>query len=62
MQNTGKINFHITGTGEESTVVDWKFDAPSKFPMLLFSPIFKRMLGKDLEKGLINLKRILEKK
>jgi hypothetical protein len=62
MQNTAKINFHITGNGEESTVVVWKFDAPSKFPMSLVSPIFKIMLGKDLEKGLKNLKRILEKK
>jgi hypothetical protein len=28
--------------------------------MSLFSPIFKKMLGKDLEKGLLNLKSILE--
>lgn len=29
--------------------------------MSLFTPIFKRMLGKDIEKGLANLKAILEK-
>jgi hypothetical protein len=61
MQNTGKTKFLITGTGDESTSVAWIFDSPSKFPMSLFSPIFKIMLGKDLAKGLINLKRILEK-
>jgi uncharacterized protein YndB with AHSA1/START domain len=61
MQNTGKTKFQITSLGDESTSVVWIFDSPSKFPMSLFSPIFKKMLGKDLEKGLINLKSILEK-
>jgi hypothetical protein len=61
MQNTGKIKFQITSLGDKNTSVTWIFDSPSKFPMSLLSPIFKRMLGKDLEKGLINLKGILEK-
>jgi hypothetical protein len=61
MQNTGKIKFEIISLGAESTSVVWVFDTPSKFPMSLFSPIFKKMLGKDLEKGLVNLKGILEK-
>jgi len=61
MQNTGKTKFQITSLGVESTSVMWLFDSPSKFPMSLFSPIFKKMLGKDLEKGLLNLKGILEK-
>ncbi len=61
MQNTGKTKFLITNQGDNGSVVTWIFDSPSKFPMSLFSPIFKRMLGKDLEKGLINLKNILEK-
>jgi hypothetical protein len=60
MQNTGKSKFQITGSGNDSTSVVWIFDSPAKFPMSLFSPIFKRMLGKDIEKGLINLKSILE--
>ena len=61
MQNNGKIKFEIINLGAESTSVVWIFDSPSKFPMSLLSPIFKKMLGKDLEKGLINLKGILEK-
>ena len=61
MQNTGNTKFQITSLGVESTSVMWLFDSPSKFPMSLFSPIFKKMLGKDLEKGLLNLKGILEK-
>jgi hypothetical protein len=60
MKNTGTSSFLIE---EESgtTKVSWIFESPSKFPMSLFSPVFKRMLGKDLEKGLSNLKTILEK-
>jgi len=62
MQNTGKTKFQITSLGDNSTSVTWIFDSPSKFPMSLLSPIFKIILGKDLEKGLNNLKGILEKK
>jgi hypothetical protein len=61
MKNTGITKFQIRGIGEEVTSVVWIFDSPSKFPMSLFSPIFKKMLGKDIEKGLMNLKSILEK-
>jgi len=61
MKNVGTTKFNINSLDEGNTSVDWIFDAPSKFPMSLFSPIFKRMLGKDLEKGLVNLKSILEK-
>lgn len=61
MQNTGKTKFQIASNGDKRTAVTWNFDSPSKFPMSLLSPIFKIMLGKDIEKGLINLKRILEK-
>jgi hypothetical protein len=61
MQNIAISEFRIISTGENNTSVVWVFDSPSKFPMLLFAPIFKKMLGKDLEKGLINLKNHLEK-
>jgi hypothetical protein len=61
MKNTGKSKFQINSLGDERSSVAWIFDSPSKFPMSLFSPIFKKMLGKDIEKGLINLKRILER-
>jgi hypothetical protein len=61
MQNTGKTGFQIESLGDERTSVVWIFDSPSKFPMSLFSPVFKIMLGKDLQKGLINLKNTLEK-
>ena len=60
MKNTGKVSFLFSPGGNGGTLVTWIFDSPSKFPFSLLSPIFKRMLGKDLEKGLANLKSILE--
>lgn len=62
MQNTGTSKFQINSSGNESSLVTWIFESPSKFPMSLFSPVFKVMLGKDIKKGLLNLKNILEKK
>ncbi len=61
MQNVGTIKFNISALDDSNTSVEWIFDAPSKFPMSLLSPIFKKMLGKDLQKGLVNLKVFLEK-
>jgi hypothetical protein len=61
MENTAKSGFKITGKSENLSTVVWYFDSPSKFPMSLFSPIFKIILGKDIEKGLKNLKQLLEK-
>lgn len=60
MKNTAVAKFEVTPSGSSSARVRWSFDSPSKFPMLLFAPIFKSMLGKDMEKGLSNLKAILE--
>jgi hypothetical protein len=61
MKNVGKVSFLLSAVGNRETKVVWIFDSPSKFPYSLLSPIFKRMLGRDLEKGLENLKGILEK-
>ena len=62
MQNTGTTSFVISDGGNGSTRVTWIFDSPSKFPMVLFAPVFRIMLGKDLGQGLKNLKVLLEKK
>jgi hypothetical protein len=60
MQNTGQSAFQISQKSAGTTSVAWIFESPSKFPMSLFSPVFKLMLGKDISKGLSNLKHILE--
>jgi hypothetical protein len=62
MRNVGKSYFLINGKGESSTSVVWTFDSPTKFPYSLLAPVFKKIMGRDLEKGLTNLKTILEKK
>jgi len=62
MQNTAVSSFILNKTGEDNTLVTWTFRCPTKFPMSLFTPIFKNMLGKQLNTGLQNLKGLLEKR
>lgn len=61
MQNTGMASFLIDKVSETQSAVKWIFRGEMKFPMSLFSFIFKGMLGKQLDKGLQNLKEVLEK-
>ena len=61
MENTGTTEFVVDPLKDNTALVTWKFEAPSKFPYSLLSPVFKRMMGKDLSRGLSNLKGILEK-
>ena len=49
--------------GDDTTTVKWSFDSRMSYPMnmmLLFINMDK-MLGKDMEESLGNLKRVLEK-
>ena len=61
MQNTATASFVLNKINEHSTSVTWTFQCPTKFPMSLFAPIFKNMLGKQLQQSLKNLKSLLEK-
>ena len=61
MQNTATSSFILNKTDDNNTSVTWTFQCPTKFPMSLFSPIFKNMLGKQLNQSLQNLKALLEK-
>lgn len=61
MKNTASATFLIGKVVGESTLVTWTFKSPTKFPMSLFSPIFKNILGKQLQQSLDNLKALLEK-
>ena len=60
MKNITNSKFILNRENEGKTVVTWLFWGPSKFPVSLLKPIFQKMLGKDLEKGLNNLKVIIE--
>ncbi len=61
MQNTADVSFLIHPATGSGTVVTWSFRSPTKFPMSLFSPILKKMLGRQMEQSLQNLKALLEK-
>lgn len=61
MKNVASATFLINKVVGESTLVTWTFKSPTKFPMSLFSPIFKNILGKQLQQSLQNLKALLEK-
>lgn len=61
MQNIAASSFILNKIDDNDTSVTWTFQCPTKFPMSLFSPIFKNMLGKQLNQSLQNLKALLEK-
>lgn len=61
MKNIATADFVTNKIDEGSTSVTWTFKSPTKFPMSLFSPFLKRMLGKQLQQSLDNLKIVLEK-
>lgn len=60
MKNTAVSKFLVSSEGENQTRVHWDFRGPTKFPMSLFAGFFAKMLGKDLQKSLENLKHLLE--
>ena len=61
MKNTAVAKFAIATENTNQTKVSWEFRGATKFPMSLFKGIFQKMLGKDMEKSLNNLKQVLEK-
>lgn len=61
-ESVGNSEMNLTAIDSATTEVNWKFYGTSSFPMnamLLFIDM-DDMLGKDIEKGLNNLKHILE--
>lgn len=62
MKNVADSSFVLNKINDTNTSVTWTFQSPTKFPMSLFAPILKNMLGKQLNQSLQNLKGLLEKK
>ncbi|MBL7922233.1 MAG: SRPBCC family protein [Bacteroidia bacterium] len=52
---------HTRAISADQTKVIWIFKSNSKYPVNLMSAMLEGVLGKDLDKSLNNLKRILEK-
>lgn len=61
MKNVAKCNFVLSSVSESQTNVMWGFYSPSKFPLNILKGVMEKMLGKDLQKSLENLKTLLEK-
>lgn len=61
MQNVAASSFVLNKEDAAHTSVTWAFVSPSKFPMSLLAPVFKNMLGKQMNESLQNLKALLEK-
>ncbi|MCC6373157.1 MAG: SRPBCC family protein [Bacteroidia bacterium] len=61
MKNVANGGFVLESKSPNETSVSWCFNGPMIFPMNLMKSMFEKMLGKDLESGLNNLKGILEK-
>jgi hypothetical protein len=61
MQSIAKAKYVFTSNTENQTNVMWGFYSQMSFPMNIMKPIFKKMMGKALDKGLQNLKVIMEK-
>lgn len=62
MQNVAKATFILESVSADKTNVEWDFQSRSKFPMNILKSVFAKMLEKDLEKSLQNLKKVLEKR
>lgn len=60
MKNTSKSTFTLQSNADQSSIIYWEFRGPTKFPMSLFAPILKNMLGKDIQKSLDLLKLNIE--
>jgi hypothetical protein len=61
-ESTSYATFSTTSASDSQTKVAWSFNGKMKYPMnlmLLFMNM-EKMIGKDLDKGLQNLKVLLE--
>ena len=56
-----KAVFRLHPLQGNTTEVDWSFYSDMKFPMTIMKPLMKAYLAKTTEKGLQNLKALMEK-
>jgi hypothetical protein len=61
MENIAGSKFVFEAVSNNQTKVQWGFYSKMKFPMNIMKYMFQNMLAKDLEKGLNNLKTVMEK-
>jgi len=61
MKNVALVSFFTREISATQTKVEWKFNGKAVFPFSLLKSVFAKILGKDMQKSLENLKGILEK-
>ncbi len=61
MESTGNAYMSTEPASPTSTKVKWGMYGKSSYPFNLMNPMMDRILGKDLQTGLDNLKTVLEK-
>ena len=61
IQMVARTSFVLESVSADKTNVEWDFQSRSKFPMNILKSVLQKMLGKDLEQSLQNLKKVLEK-
>ncbi len=61
MEDVAQATLQTKDAGPGQTLVQWSFDSNMKFPMNAMMPMFKNMLGKQLETSLENLRNIMER-
>ncbi len=61
MQDVAQARMTTTAAGQGQTNVTWSFNSMMKFPMTAVKPIFRNILTKQLQTGLDNLKKVMEK-
>jgi Polyketide cyclase / dehydrase and lipid transport len=61
MPDVAKAQISTEAVSANQTQVQWGFYSQMKYPMNIMKPVIKNMLSKDLAKGLVTLKTVLEK-
>jgi len=61
-KNVGQTYLVVKPISEYETSLKWQMVGENKFPMNIMNLVIDSLLGKDLEKSLENVKRILETK
>ncbi|TKC06560.1 polyketide cyclase [Pedobacter polaris] len=59
-ENIGQTYFTTTPVSENETSLKWQMIGKNKFPLNLMNLIIDGLLGKDMQKSLVNVKGILE--
>ena len=60
-EGVADVYMAATAVNNDQTKVRWTFNGKNKYPMNLMNSVIGKMLGKDLEISIINLKAAIEK-